>query len=80
LLHFHAAQHNINICVMHILGVQNNVADAISRFQMARFWQLVPMIHPTANPIPAWPTESFTNASYNADIIALPPQTGKPIS
>jgi len=47
---------------------------------MVRFWQLVPMVHPTADPIPAWPMESFTNASYNADIMALPPQTGKPTS
>jgi len=62
---------------MHILGVQNNVADAISRFPMVRFWKLVPMVHPTADPIPVWLTESFTNASYNADIMALQSQTGK---
>ena len=37
MLYFRAAQHNINICVMHIPGVHNNVADAISRFQMVRF-------------------------------------------
>ena len=77
MLYFRAAQHNINICVMHIPGVHNNVADAISRFQMVRFWQLVPMAYPTADPIPAWPTESFTNASCNVDIMALPPQPGE---
>ena len=50
MLYFHATQHNIDICIMHIPGVQNNVADAISHFQMVRFWQLVPMAYPTADP------------------------------
>ena len=80
MLYFRAAQHNINICVIHIRGVQNNVADAIFRFQMVRFWQLVLMAYPTAHPIPAWPMESFTNASCNADIMTLPPQPGEPTS
>jgi len=59
---------------MHIPGVHNNIADALSRFQMMKFYQLVPMAKQSPDPIPAWPPQSFINASCNAVIMELPPQ------
>jgi len=70
---FCAAQHSINVCVIHIPGSKNNSADAIFHFQMAKFRQLAPMAHPTPDRIPAWPMESFTNAFCTATFMALPP-------
>jgi len=75
-LYFRAAQHNINICVIHIPGTDNDLADAISCFQMAKFCQLAPAAQSTPDLIPAWPTESFTRTSCNAAIMALPPPPG----
>ena len=72
LLHFRAAQHNINVCIMHISGIDNNVADAISHFQMARFHQLVPMANLALDPLPDWPQHSFTNASCSAVVMNFP--------
>ena len=37
-----AMQHNIHIKVQHIAGLNNKVADALSRFDMDRFWWLYP--------------------------------------
>ena len=42
LLYFCAAHYNINICVQHIPGTSNEIADAISHFQDVRFNELVP--------------------------------------
>ena len=63
LLYFRAAQNNINVCVMHIPGAHNNIADALSCFQMTKFFQLTPVTKQAPDPIPAWPLQSFTNAS-----------------
>ena len=73
LLYFRAAQYNINVCVIHIPGAHNYIADALSHFQMIKFYQLVPMARQTPDPIPAWPPQSFINASCNAVIMELPP-------
>jgi len=78
LLYFRAAQYNINVCVMHIPGADNNIADALSRSQMAKFYQLTPLARQAPDPIPAWPSQSFTNASCNAVIMELPPQPDAP--
>ena len=51
LLYFRAAQHSINVCVIHIPGSENNLADAISHFQMAKFRQIAPMAYPTPDRI-----------------------------
>ena len=72
LLYFGAAQYNINVCVMHIPGAQNYIADALSRFQMIKFHQLALMARQAPDPIPAWPPQSFINASCNAVIMELP--------
>jgi len=61
---------------MHTPGV-NNIADAISRFQVAKFQQLFPMASDT---IPTWSLQSFSNASYSALIMALSLQQDAPTS
>jgi len=42
LLYFCAVCHSINVCVGHVLGVCNDIADAFSHFQMDRFQRLAP--------------------------------------
>ena len=74
LLYFRAVQNNINVCVMHIPGAHNNIADTLSRFQMTKFFQLTLLAKQAPDPIPAWPPQSFTNSSCNAVIMELPPQ------
>ena len=74
LLYFRAAQYNINVCIIHIPGTHNNIADALSRFQMIKFYQFVPLAKQTPDPIPDWPLQSFINAPCNAVITELPPQ------
>ena len=67
---FRSAQYNINVCVMHIPGALNYIAD---RFQMIKFHQLTPTARQAPDPIPAWPPQSLINASCNAVIMELPP-------
>ena len=70
LLYFCAAHYNINVCIVHVPGVCNDIADSLSRFQMDRFRKLAPQANLQADNIPVWPTQSFTAASCNADIMA----------
>ena len=51
-----AAQNHFSISFKHILGHFNPVADALSRFQVERFRQLMPTadVHPTAIPETVW--------------------------
>ena len=63
----------ILMCVMHIPGAHNYIADALSRFQMVKFHQLAPTARQAPDPILAWPPQSFINASCNAVIMELPP-------
>ena len=44
--------HNIYICAVHIPGKQNDIADAISRFQYQRFRNLAPDADTNPSPIP----------------------------
>ena len=48
-----AANHNFTVLIQHIPGVQNGVADSLSRFQFHRFHTLAPLadIHPTPTPV-----------------------------
>ena len=48
LLYFCAARYNMHIMITHIAGLDNVIADSISRFQMQRFRSLAP----DANPLP----------------------------
>ena len=58
MLYFCAAKHNIYVIITHFAGVNNAIADALSRFQVNRFQQLVPHVTPLPDIIPAWPTSS----------------------
>ncbi|XP_033744320.1 uncharacterized protein LOC117330207 [Pecten maximus] len=44
--------HNFVLTAVHIPGKQNNIADALSRFQMDRFHDLAPAAKKSQNPIP----------------------------
>ena len=74
LLYFCAARYDINICVQHIPGSNNNITDAISRFQDAHFRKLAPEAAATPENIPAWPTQAFTIASCSYAIMVSPNQ------
>jgi len=80
LLYFCTCSYNINVCVIHVPGVCNEIADSLSRFQMERFRKFAPRanIHPDS--IPVWPTQSFITASYNAGIMVLPSPQDEHIS
>ena len=78
LLYYCAVQHNLNVCVAHIPGVCNDIADALSRFQMNKFWTLTPYANPSPDNIPAWLTQTFMQASCSAGIMELPNQHGEP--
>jgi len=71
-LYFCASRHNINVCVIHIPGICNDIADCLSRFQMQRFRKLPPNPNSQPDTIPAWPTQAFMNASCSAGIMELP--------
>ena len=45
-------KYNFYLKVRHIEGKRNEIADSISRFQMARFRQLAPYADPVPCPIP----------------------------
>ena len=44
---------NIHFKARHIPGIDNGIADALSRFQMARFRHLAPGADPNITPLPA---------------------------
>ena len=66
LLYFCATHHNIHIMITHIAGINNNIADAISRFQMERFRTLAPAANLQPDPIRALPTLTSANCGTNA--------------
>ena len=43
-------QHNIHVHIQHIARVSNDIAEALSHFEMVRFWQLCP--HAEADSLP----------------------------
>ena len=45
--------HNFYFQAVHVPRKQNNIADALSRFQMERFRQLAPHLSASPEPIPA---------------------------
>ena len=52
-LFFMAARHNFTLLINHIPGVDNSVADALSRLQFHRFCQLAPEADSEPTPTPA---------------------------
>ena len=63
LLYYSAAKYNIYVCIAHIAGTNNNIADCLSRFQQEKFKKLAPQANLAPDSIPAWPTQSFIDAS-----------------
>ena len=70
LLYYCAASYNINVYIVHIAGVNNEIADCLSHFQQDKFRRLVPLANPVPDNIPVWPMQSFIDASCNAAILA----------
>ena len=66
LLYFRVARYHIHIMITHIAGINNNIADAISRFQMERFSSLAPAANLQPDPIRALPTLTSANCGTNA--------------
>jgi len=60
-LYFCAARHNIHVIVTHIDGTTNCIADALSCFQVQRFYKLAPEVAKTPDTIRAWPIQLFSN-------------------
>ena len=56
-LTYYSAMQNFVTHAIHIPGKQNNIADAISRFQMRKFRQLAP--HADLLPVPCLPMASL---------------------
>ena len=69
LLYYSAAKYNINVCITHIAGTENVIADCLSRFQLDKFKKFAPLANPAPDSIPAWPTQSFIEASCSAAIL-----------
>ena len=63
MLYFCAAKYNIHVIITHIAGVNNAIADALSRFQVTRFRQLSPHAAPLPDIIPAWPAQLLKDSS-----------------
>ena len=57
-LFFVAARHNFNVIIRHIPGIDNCIADSLSRLQLTRFRTLAPEANPLPSPTPANPTFS----------------------
>ena len=63
MLYFCAPRYNIHVVVTHIAGVNNSIADAVSRYQVTRFQQLTPHAAPQPDIIPAWPAQFLKDSS-----------------
>ncbi|XP_053164950.1 uncharacterized protein LOC128350575 [Hemicordylus capensis] len=47
-------RNNILFTAQHVPGAQNDLTDALSHFQMQRFWQLAPDAFPRPKKMPGW--------------------------
>ena len=52
---------------MHVPGINNNIADSLSRFQMERFHQLAPQANATPDPTPPHPSLSAQALAKEAE-------------
>ena len=69
LLYYSTAKYNIDVCITHIAGTENVIADCLSCFQQDKFKKLAPLANPAHNSTPAWPTQSFTKTSCSVAIL-----------
>ena len=53
--------------VTHIAGITNVIVDALSRSQIGCFKQLAPNATDLPDPIPAWPTQFWTECSFSTN-------------
>ena len=67
MLYFCTALFDIHVMITHIAGTNNQIADALSRFQAARFRQPAPLGEPLPHPIRAWPTQFWSDSSMNTN-------------
>ena len=51
-LYFTAASNHFHVRVSHIQGINNSIADALSRNELAKFHTLAPDAEPDMTPIP----------------------------
>ena len=56
-----AARHSFSFSSQHVPGVNNQVADALSRFHWQRFWQLAPEAQRSPTPVPPQLLEELTS-------------------
>jgi len=73
LLYFCDSTYNINVCIICVPGICNNIDDSLS-FPDGDIQETGTQSQPTPQP---WPAQTFTTASCDAGIIALPSQPGK---
>ena len=67
MLYFCAARYNIHVLIVHIVGTNNAIADALSCSQMERFRHLEPDAANQPDHIPAWPAQFWTRCSFNTN-------------
>ena len=65
MLYFCTAHFDIHVMVTHIAGTTNVIADAISHLQIGHFKQLTPSVADLPDPMPAWPTQFWTDCSFS---------------
>ena len=56
-LFFLAARNSFNVVLKHLPGIDNRIADALSRQQVHQFKQMAPEAEAEATTIPAWVTK-----------------------
>ena len=67
MLYFCTTCFNIHVLITHIADTDNTIADALSRLQIGRFKQLVLNAVDIPDPIPAWPTQLWTDRSFSTN-------------
>ena len=60
-----AAKFDINVMIVHIAGSNNTIADALSRFQATRYYQLASLAAPHPDNVLAWPTQFWMDSTMN---------------
>ncbi len=56
----HCLEFNFHFKARHVPGVDNSIADALSRFQMERFRRLAPGADPVMTPLPSYLWDCFS--------------------
>ena len=70
---FAAARFSFTFTAQHVPGVLNRVVDALSRFQMQEFRQLVPEAQMYMYPVPIPPFGGINPSILEVQCLLLPP-------